>query len=74
MFNSSFNEAVLTRLKQRLNIDTDRGLSVNIGLVPHGIANHKRAGSLPIKNIISKCIEKEISLDDIFGNQKAHRQ
>lgn len=74
MFNSSFNDAVLARLKQALNLKSDRALSRKLGLVDNSIAQSKGQGSIPIKNIITKCIEEDISLDHIFGNQKAHRQ
>jgi len=74
MFNSSFNDAVIARLKQALNLKTDRDLARKIRLVDHGIAQSKAQGSLPLKNIIRTCVEEDISLDHIFGNQKAHRQ
>lgn len=74
MFNSSFNEAVITRLKQAFNLKTDREVSKKLGLVDHAIAQSKKQTSLPLKNIISTCVAEDISLDHIFGNQKAHRQ
>lgn len=74
MFNSSFNEAVIARLKQAFNLTSDRDVAKKLGLVDHAIAQSKAQGSLPLKNIISKCVEEDISLDHIFGNQKAHRQ
>lgn len=74
MFNSSFNDAVIARLKQAFNLKSDRALSRKLELVDHAIAQFKGQGSLPIKNIITKCVEEDISLDHIFGNQKAHRQ
>lgn len=74
MFNSSFNDAVIARLKQAFNLKTDREVSRKLKLVDHAIAQSKGKGSLPLKNIIITCVEEDISLDHIFGNQKAHRQ
>lgn len=76
MLNSSFNEAVVTRLKQILNIKTDKELSQELGMSRSWIGMGKKRGVLQINAIVEYCInsDKEISLDYIFGNQKAHRQ
>lgn len=74
MFNSTFNEATIARLKQVFNLGTDTALSTKLGGKSNLIAQSKAQNSLPLRNIIKTCVKEDISLDFVFGNQKAHRQ
>lgn len=60
-------EEVICRLQHKFGVTSNRALSEQLGLSQSGIAMAKRKRSLPYAAIVSACIKRQISLDDVFG-------
>lgn len=58
---------VLERLEEKLAVNSDRALSIKLGLSHAGIAMARRKNTLPYGPIVSTCAKHNISLDYIFG-------
>ncbi|MET1253966.1 hypothetical protein [Aliikangiella maris] len=59
-------EVVLKRMKDKLDIKSDRALSRAMGMTDSGVATARSTKSLPIIPIVRTCIAQDLSLDEIF--------
>lgn len=57
---------VIERLKQALNVASERALAIEIGLKPAAYYNRKKLESLPMTEIVSTCLARGISIDWVF--------
>jgi hypothetical protein len=60
-------EDVICRLRDKFEVSSNRALSEQLGLSQSGIAMAKKKSSLPYAAIVNACIQRQISLDDVFG-------
>ena len=56
------------RLKTILGITTDTDLARTLGMSRTALNNRKKVGSIPFDAVLKLCMEKGISLDEIFGS------
>jgi hypothetical protein len=56
-------EAVLDRVKQAMQFDTDAQVAEFIGMSPSGLGNRKRSGSIPFENICKACASRCVNLE-----------
>ncbi|NMG46289.1 hypothetical protein GPA22_21445 [Aromatoleum toluvorans] len=60
---------VCERLKQVLNLSSDRALAAELGMKPAAFYNRKKSESLPLEEIIDTCLSRNVSLDWLFTNE-----
>ena len=66
MFSNLPFHAVVERLKQALRVSSERALALELGLKPAAYYNRKKTESLPLQEIVSVCISRNVSIDWLF--------
>ena len=59
-------EIVINKLKDILNIKSDRQLSFALDILPASFANSRKRGIIPFDKIINYALKKNIDLNLIF--------
>ncbi|MBQ4840199.1 helix-turn-helix domain-containing protein, partial [Pseudoalteromonas luteoviolacea] len=60
-------DKVIDILRDKLGVNSDRALAMELGLSHSGISMSKKKGTLPYTSIVATCKKKKISLDEVFG-------
>jgi len=62
---------VMERLKQALDIRSDRSLAERLGTSSNAYANLKKRGALPFDKVIILAMKHDLSIDDLLCNNAA---
>lgn len=66
MFSDFSFHVIVERLKQVLSVSSERALAIELGLKPAAYYNRKKAGSLPMQEIVATCVSRNVSMDWLF--------
>lgn len=66
MFSNPSFQAVVARLIQALGLASERALATELGLKSSAYYNRKKSGSLPLQEIVTLCLSRNVSIDWLF--------
>jgi hypothetical protein len=63
-------EKIILKLKEALNISSDKELSVRLNMKTNTFSERKRTNSVPHNEILELCITENLNLNEIYTDNK----
>jgi hypothetical protein len=63
-------EKIILKLKEALNINSDKELSIRLNMKTNTFSERKRTNSVPHNEILDLCITENLNLNEIYTDNK----
>ncbi|QKF67047.1 transcriptional regulator, XRE family [Arcobacter venerupis] len=63
-------EKIILKLKEALNISSDKELSIRLNMKTNTFSERKRTNSIPHNEILDLCITENLNLNEIYTDNK----